>query len=583
MDKPPFSLTPDPNMLYLSGQHSECLMRLKYAIFSHKGGALLVSDTAGSGKTTVLARLKNDLNDYYAGRVRVVFIDHPTLAPIEMIGEISHQLGGEMQTSEKIRALNNLRDCLFTLYNENIKVVVIVDEGQMLKDRTDLLGELRILLNFCVADAFLLTFIFSGQKPLDTMLRDMPEFWQRLPVRFFLKNLDYNDSKSLIQFRLGKVGVRDDIFAEEAFEGVYSYSDGCPRIICSLADLCLIIGFAKGARRIGFVEVTTACRDMESSGDGFHYFAYLKSQQAGMTGKRLAPEHPASRPVGELQTADTDTRPGRDARPSVSTPQGEKVSAKTSAKKERSSGLAAPVAAIATVVCSACNTANPKVETHGSLETHGRASPLPFCTKCGAPLFRKCPVCSSLNDYDVHACSLCGADIDGEIQKQIEKVRDTLNAFDILGDGAGVWLNAKGIELDSGEQVLIIFPRSVMGREGPSVSGTSKDIRSAASTCCDGAPARRERQRDESKKNSCDFILTNRRIILSISDRIVETDIMHVDSCMVINVGRFLGRSHVLMLSFNGDMYRISLPHSARKARIIMDQLASFIRQVMVK
>ena len=237
MDKPPFSLTPDPDMLYLSGQHSECLMRLKYAIFSHKGGALLVSDTAGNGKTTVLARLKNDLNDYYSGRAKVAFIDHPTLTPIEILGEISRQLGGEMHTSEKIRALNYLRDRLFTLYNENVKVVVIVDEGQMLKDRADLLGELRILLNFCVSDAFLLTFIFSGQKPLDTVLREMPEFWQRLPVRFFLKNLDYNDTKALIQFRLGKVGVLSDIFTEEAFEGIYTYSDGCPRIILSLIHI----------------------------------------------------------------------------------------------------------------------------------------------------------------------------------------------------------------------------------------------------------------------------------------------------------------------------------------------------------
>ena len=103
LTKPPFSLTPDPEMLYLSTQHSECLMRLKYAIFSHKGGALLVSDNAGNGKTSILAKLKNDLDDYYSGRVKVVFIDHPTLSPIEMIGEIGHQLGAELQTKEKIR------------------------------------------------------------------------------------------------------------------------------------------------------------------------------------------------------------------------------------------------------------------------------------------------------------------------------------------------------------------------------------------------------------------------------------------------------------------------------------------------
>ena len=289
LTRPPFALTPDPEMLYLSSQHSECLMRLKYAIFSQKGGALLVSDNAGNGKTSILARLRNDLSEYYGGRVRVVFIDHPTLTPIEMIGEIAHQLGAELHTQEKLRALNHLRDQLFTLYNENIKVVVIVDEGQMLKDRQDILGELRILLNFCVSDAFLLTFIFSGQKPLDSVLRDMPEFWQRLPVRFFLRNLDYKDTSELVRFRITRAGGDPGIFTDDACEGIYKFSEGCPRVICSVADLCLVVGFAKGVRRIGFVEVSTACRDMETSGDGFHYYAYITAQQSAPPPKSAKP------------------------------------------------------------------------------------------------------------------------------------------------------------------------------------------------------------------------------------------------------------------------------------------------------
>ncbi|GAJ20201.1 unnamed protein product, partial [marine sediment metagenome] len=33
-----------------------------------------------------------------------VFIDHPTLSPIEMIGEIANQLGVEKHATEKIKA-----------------------------------------------------------------------------------------------------------------------------------------------------------------------------------------------------------------------------------------------------------------------------------------------------------------------------------------------------------------------------------------------------------------------------------------------------------------------------------------------
>ena len=60
-------------------------------------------------------------------------------------------------------------------------------------------------------------------------------------------------------------------------------------VAVTLVVLCLVIGFAKGVRRIGFVEVSTACRDMESSGDGFHYYAYLQSQQFDLFGSTDAP------------------------------------------------------------------------------------------------------------------------------------------------------------------------------------------------------------------------------------------------------------------------------------------------------
>jgi len=426
MTKPPFSLTPDPEMLYLSGQHSECLMRLKYAVFSHKGGALLVSDNAGNGKTSILNRLKNDLNDYYSGRVIVVFIDHPTLSPIEMIGEIGRQLGTELQTTEKIRALNSLRDRLFSLYNENVKVIVIVDEGQMLRERADILEELRILLNFCVSDAFLLTFIFSGQKPLDGILREMPEFWQRLPVRFFLKNLDYNDTKSLIQFRLGKVGIVDDIFNDDAFEGIYNYTKGCPRIICSVADLCLIIGFARGIRRIGFVEVSNACRDMESSGDGYHYYAYLKAQQY-----------------------DLFTRPG----PAQPLPD-----ARLGNEKRRESLSPPPVREGLTTACPRCAELNPKE--------------LKFCASCGASLYLKCPQCLTLIETFTGECPVCHTDMDRERRRLIEEFLKMVKPFDILEGGDALWLQANGLSLGEGETALLILPQGNFMRSSPVVQVT---------------------------------------------------------------------------------------------------------------
>ncbi len=293
----------------------------------------------------------------------------------------------------------------------------------MLKDRPDILGELRILLNFCVSDAFLLTFVFSGQKPLDGVLREMPEFWQRLPVRFFLKNLDYDDTRSLIQFRLRKAGAAEEIFSPDAYEGIYNYSEGCPRIICSIADLCLLVGYAKRSRRIGFVEVSNACRDMESSGDSFHYFAYIKNRDDNSPGPS-EPERKAPRKPAPLPKKRPEPKP-------------------VFGQQER------------TVPCLNCAEDN----LEGSL----------FCAGCGAALVRKCPACGTLIDTVSGTCHSCGADIERERISRAERLREELRPFDILERSYDAWLNASGMKLENEEKVIIIFPHGNFLTPGPSI------------------------------------------------------------------------------------------------------------------
>lgn len=294
----PFSLTPDPEMLFLSTQHKECLLRLKYAVVSNKGGALLVSENAGDGKTTVLARLVHDLRKEYDNKLRAVFIDHPTLTPNQMIVEIARQLGVTGH-QEKVTILNELRELLKKLHGDGYKTLVMIDEGQMLSHRPDLLQELRILLNFYISDSFLLTCIFSGQKPLEGALMGMPEFWQRLPVRFFLKNLNYEDTRELIRHRLRKAGLGNrDLFTEASYEGIFRFSQGCPRIICSVADLALVIGHSRMVGKIDLPEIAQATNDMQRAGESYHYFQYLESVRQASTGAAdgpaAGPQFPAS-------------------------------------------------------------------------------------------------------------------------------------------------------------------------------------------------------------------------------------------------------------------------------------------------
>ncbi len=280
LERTPFSLAPDPQRLFLSRQHGECLLRLKYAVMAGKGGALLVSQNAGDGKTTVLRRLCNDLRSDLKGRIRIAFIDHPTLSPVEMLQEISRQLGIKKPYRSKVRALQGLRERLMELRDEGNKCVVIVDEGQMLEHQIGLLQELRILLNLYQRDSFLLSFILSGQLALEGVIRSMPEFWQRLPVRFFLGNLDLTDTRRLIQHRLHCAGLEaeHEIFTAAAYERIYAASEGCPRVVCSIADLALVVGRSAGVRLVDAAQVVQAHADMEKgSSDSYHYYHFVQS------------------------------------------------------------------------------------------------------------------------------------------------------------------------------------------------------------------------------------------------------------------------------------------------------------------
>jgi len=280
LKSPPFALTPDPTKLFLGRRHSECLLRLKYAVTTNKGGALLVSENAGDGKTSVLKLLTSELDQENPGVYHTAFVSHPTLTPRQMITEIARQTGCDIRRRDKMRTLNEFRDYLEELAAKGHRALVIVDEGQMLARRPDVLDELRTLLNFCAGEKFLLSFILSGQRPLEAAIRNMPEFWQRLPVRYFLSNLNAAETRLMINHRLALAGLPEGraLYTDGACESIFRFSQGCPRVVCSVADLALVIGQSRRVNEVDVPEVEEAITDMERPGasSSFHYFRLMK-------------------------------------------------------------------------------------------------------------------------------------------------------------------------------------------------------------------------------------------------------------------------------------------------------------------
>ena len=324
----PFLLAPDSNMMHMARQYNECLERLKYAVNTNRGGALVVSEDAGFGKTTILLKLIEEMKATYGNCFKYAFVDHPTLTSSQLIAYITacftdltpargnrprkrstEPVHSKTQTvsdsshgQDKLQNLMILKEALIEVKRQGGKSIIIVDEGQMLCGDREILQELRMLINLTSDNDYLHTLILSGQKPLWNEVKSIPEFWQRLPVRYNFVALQLEETRELIKYRLAKAGMSDEreIFTDDAFVIIQKYSEGSPRTIIALADLSLWIGYADRSGKIGAQELLKAINVMFGRSEGISCIQGERGQ-AGLASS--SPETPA---VTNIREVDAD-------------------------------------------------------------------------------------------------------------------------------------------------------------------------------------------------------------------------------------------------------------------------------------
>ena len=199
----------------------------------------MLTGDAGMGKTTLTRAFIRQLDE---DRYDIGLVANPSLQPVEFLKEILYQLDVQEATDSKVELLRLLNEKMLANIQANKDTIVIVDEAQAIEDERTL-EELRLLLNFQMNDRFLLTLILVGQPELLKKVEKIPQLSQRISIKYHLSPLDYMDTVKFIFFHLKVVGLEKSIFSEEAIKEVFKVSDGIPRRIVNLCDLCLLVGF----------------------------------------------------------------------------------------------------------------------------------------------------------------------------------------------------------------------------------------------------------------------------------------------------------------------------------------------------
>lgn len=243
----PFTVTPNPNFIFLSEIHREAFARLLYGIDSHVGFIALTGEV-GTGKTTLLRTLLSRLD---SDNYRSALIFNQCISREQLLSLVCREFGIEVQEESATDHVDALNSYLLEQNSTGRTVVLVIDEAQNLAP--DVLEQVRVISNLETERDKLIQIVLAGQPELEMVLarHDLRQLNQRIAVRCRLTSMTFNDSMEYIGHRLQVSGCRiPQLFPERSVKLIYRYSGGVPRLINIACEQALVMAWTRESHTV---------------------------------------------------------------------------------------------------------------------------------------------------------------------------------------------------------------------------------------------------------------------------------------------------------------------------------------------
>jgi general secretion pathway protein A len=259
----PFSLSPDPDYLFLSRVHTEALNYLRYGVEGHAGFVVITGDI-GSGKTTLLQTTLRGIDK----RTSVARLVSTMLDARELIEAVALDFGLDPPPGRsKPHLLRDLARFLVDQRRAGRLALLIIDEAQNLSQAA--LEEVRMLSNLETEKSKLIQIVLVGQPNLHDVLGrpELEQLRQRVTVRYHLRALDPGETAAYINHRLRKAAIGAPlVFSSEVTDLIGRSSQGVPRKINVIADAVLLFGYGEDKHVIDAALVREVLAELEATG-----------------------------------------------------------------------------------------------------------------------------------------------------------------------------------------------------------------------------------------------------------------------------------------------------------------------------
>lgn len=226
----PFSISPNPNSLYLTDSLRAVVHKSRFTIDKRQGLTCVLGDI-GLGKSTILRFLYGE----YSAREDVVTTLIPTPgfpSPFAMLKSIAMDFKLEPERSFQ-KQQDALQSFLVETYAADKNVVIFIDEAQNVNNKQ--LELVRSLLNYETNTQKLVQIVLSGQLELKDRLSNERNraVASRVSTYSILSPLTFDETREMIIHRCKFENIENP-FTPEAIEKIYEVSGGVPRSVLKI-------------------------------------------------------------------------------------------------------------------------------------------------------------------------------------------------------------------------------------------------------------------------------------------------------------------------------------------------------------